>query len=231
MYILCRWCVQNEVLGPDSSRHIKWCLISTVLNYAASTVGVLLEQPTGKNAFIISTSENDSVFYSFLFPWQKLQVISHKSVNFVHCPHLQFVTRPFWEWLSAVLQQIFFIFQSSEPDLRGYWTTHGYANSRIADSRTGQVADWTTRGCHQRLSVLSFHSLGGICEATSCPVCELAYPWVVQLPSPKRAYIDRGNRYGYMWYRCNFSKQVLLLGERSPIFCRGQKPETLQWGL
>jgi len=33
----------------------------------------------------------------------------------------------------------------------GYWTTHGYANSR-----TGRLADWTTRGCHRRLCVLSF---------------------------------------------------------------------------
>ena len=29
--------------------------------------------------------------------------------------------------------------------LNGNWTTRGYANSRIANSRTGQVADWTTR--------------------------------------------------------------------------------------
>jgi len=28
----------------------------------------------------------------------------------------------------------------------GNWTTRGYANSRIANSRTGQVADWTARG-------------------------------------------------------------------------------------
>ena len=26
----------------------------------------------------------------------------------------------------------------------GNWTTRGYANSR-----TGQLADWTTRGCHR----------------------------------------------------------------------------------
>ena len=37
-----------------------------------------------------------------------------------------------------------------------YWTTRGYANSRIANSRTGRLADWTTRGCHRRLCVLSF---------------------------------------------------------------------------
>jgi len=29
----------------------------------------------------------------------------------------------------------------------GYWTTHGYTNSRIANSQTGRLADWTTRGC------------------------------------------------------------------------------------
>ena len=28
----------------------------------------------------------------------------------------------------------------------GNWTTRRYANSRIANSRTGHVADWTTRG-------------------------------------------------------------------------------------
>ena len=76
----------------------------------------------------------------------------------------------------------------------GYWTTRGYANSRtgrLADwstsgldnSRTGQVADWITRGCHRRLCVLSFRSIGGICETTRCPVRELAYPQVVLLPS------------------------------------------------
>jgi len=34
-----------------------------------------------------------------------------------------------------------------------------YANSRIAYSRTVQITDWTTRGCHQRLCVLGFHFL------------------------------------------------------------------------
>jgi len=28
----------------------------------------------------------------------------------------------------------------------GNWTTRGYANSRIANSRTGHLADWTSRG-------------------------------------------------------------------------------------
>jgi len=45
---------------------------------------------------------------------------------------------------------------------------------RLDNSRTGQVVDWTTRGCHGRLCVLSFRSFGGICETTSCPVRELA---------------------------------------------------------
>ena len=53
---------------------------------------------------------------------------------------------------------------------KGYWTTHGYANSRIANSRSGRLADWTTRGCHWRLCVLSFRSFGGVCETASCPV-------------------------------------------------------------
>jgi len=57
---------------------------------------------------------------------------------------------------------------------QGYWTTRGYANSRIANSRTGRLADWATRGCHQWLCVLSFRSFGGICETASCPVCDLA---------------------------------------------------------
>jgi len=51
----------------------------------------------------------------------------------------------------------------------GYWTTRGYANSR-----TGHLADWTTRGCHWRLCVLSFRSFGGICETASCPVRDLS---------------------------------------------------------
>ena len=31
------------------------------------------------------------------------------------------------------------------PKRCGYWTTRGYANSRIANSRTGRLADWTSR--------------------------------------------------------------------------------------
>jgi len=78
----------------------------------------------------------------------------------------------------------------------GYWTTRGYANSLIANSRTGrvtdwtspglvnsrtgQVADWTTRGCLRRLCMFSFPYFGGICETASCPVCELTSPRDVQ---------------------------------------------------
>jgi len=32
------------------------------------------------------------------------------------------------------------------PLFNGNWTTRGYANSRIANSRTGHLADWSTRG-------------------------------------------------------------------------------------
>ena len=63
----------------------------------------------------------------------------------------------------------------------GCWTTSGYANLW-----TGQLADWTTRGCHLRLCALNFRFLA-IRETASWPVrelaiCELANPWVVQLP-------------------------------------------------
>ena len=58
------------------------------------------------------------------------------------------------------------------------WSTRGLDNSR-----TGQVADWTTRGCHRQLCVLSFRSFGGICETASCPVRELNSPRDVQSAS------------------------------------------------
>jgi len=35
---------------------------------------------------------------------------------------------------------------ASVMEFRFNWTTRGYANSRIANSRTGQVAEWSTRG-------------------------------------------------------------------------------------
>ena len=36
------------------------------------------------------------------------------------------------------------------------------------------LADWSTRGCHRRLRVLSFRSFGGICETASSPVRDLS---------------------------------------------------------
>ena len=54
------------------------------------------------------------------------------------------------------------------------WTSRGLDNSR-----TGQVADSTTRGCQQRLCVLSFRFLV-IRETASCPVRELSSPRVDQ---------------------------------------------------
>ena len=68
--------------------------------------------------------------------------------------------------------------QGNTADAGGYWTTRGYANSRITNSWTGRLADWTTRGCHWRLCVLSFWSFGGIYEIVSCPVRELTSPRV-----------------------------------------------------
>ena len=51
---------------------------------------------------------------------------------------------------------------------RSDYMTNGH---RFAQVLTGQLADWTTRGCHRRLCVLSFRSFGGICETASCPLC------------------------------------------------------------
>jgi len=48
-----------------------------------------------------------------------------------------------------VLSNLFEHFASilhNHPYYSGYWTTRGYANSRIANSRTGRLADWTSRG-------------------------------------------------------------------------------------
>jgi len=67
-------------------------------------------------------------------------------------------------------------------------------SQRLLDnSRTGHFADWTTHGCHRRLCVLSFRSFGGICKTASCPVRELAYPRVVQLPSQTWDYHQGGS--------------------------------------
>jgi len=70
----------------------------------------------------------------------------------------------------------------------GYWTTCGYANSRIANSRTGRLADWTTR-------ILDKLRTGQLADVTgdfaclvfvllvasktaSCPVRDLSFPRV-----------------------------------------------------
>jgi len=67
---------------------------------------------------------------------------------------------------------------TSPPDplqvgcILGYWTTHRYANSRIANSRTGHLAD--AIGDFACLVFL----FGGICETASCPVRDLSSPRV-----------------------------------------------------
>ena len=70
----------------------------------------------------------------------------------------------------------------------GNWTTRGYANSRIANSRTGHLADWSTRVLDKsRIGQLAdaisdfaclFFLFGFICETASCPVRELTSPRV-----------------------------------------------------
>jgi len=73
-------------------------------------------------------------------------------------------------WVLALARPAFFGQCKSLISFSGYWTTCGYANSRIANSQTGRLADWSTRGldnsqtehrrCYRRLWVLSFHFFG-----------------------------------------------------------------------
>jgi len=54
----------------------------------------------------------------------------------------------------------------SKTDRRrlGYWTTRGYANSRTVNSRSGRLADWTTR-------VLDKSRTGQFADATGDFAC------------------------------------------------------------
>ena len=56
----------------------------------------------------------------------------------------------------------------------GNWTTRGYANLRIANSRTGQVADWTTRGLADAAKRTKTKHTKSPVASASCPVRELA---------------------------------------------------------
>ena len=68
----------------------------------------------------------------------------------------------------------------------GNWTTRGYANSWIANSwtidnsRTGQVADWTTRGLADAAKRMKTKHAKSPVASASRPVRELAYQRVVQ---------------------------------------------------
>jgi len=58
------------------------------------------------------------------------------------------------------------------------WSTRALVNSR-----TGQVADSTTRGCYRRLCVLSFRFLAAsarprVVQSATCPVREMSSPRV-----------------------------------------------------
>jgi len=51
----------------------------------------------------------------------------------------------------------------------GYWTTRGYANSQIANSRTGRLADWTSRGLvNSQTRQLAYWTSRGL---DNSPVC------------------------------------------------------------
>jgi len=52
--------------------------------------------------------------------------------------------------------------------LGGYWTTRGYANSRIANSRTGHLVDWSTRGLvNSRTRQLAYWTSRGLDNSRS----------------------------------------------------------------
>ena len=79
---------------------------------------------------------------------------------------------------------------------QGNWTTRGYANSRIANSWTGHLADWSTRGLQKsrtgqlavsqmppkerKLSTQSRRWHPRVVQSATCPVRELSSPRVDQ---------------------------------------------------
>jgi len=66
-----------------------------------------------------------------------LSVLSLLSVMFVYCGQMvdgSFQSNPIQYVLTGAGSPL------------GNWTTRGYANSQIANSRTGYLADWSTRG-------------------------------------------------------------------------------------
>jgi len=54
--------------------------------------------------------------------------------------------------------------------LHGSWTTRGHANSRIANSRTEQVADWTTRGLADAAKRTKTKHVKSPVASASCPL-------------------------------------------------------------
>jgi len=91
------------------------------------------------------------------------------------------IEMPFVLWTLVVLRK---------HVLDGYWTTRGYANSRIAKSRTGRLAHWTYCGLvNSRTRQLAYGTSHGLDNsrmppATACIVFVLlatyARPRVVQ---------------------------------------------------
>ena len=108
-----------------------------------------------------------------------------------HCRHGAQLSCAYWTFVvpcsALTVHYVINCSPTESPSVFGNWTTRGYANSRIANSRTGRLADWTTRGLvisrmpPATLRAYSFRFLA-IRETASCPVRELANPRVVQLP-------------------------------------------------
>jgi len=110
------------------------------------------------------------------------------------CGHWAYI---FVLWFLLFLRLLSFFFSSPNLSRRrldvyhtsthGYWTTRGYANSRIANSRTGQLADATGDFACLVFILLAASARPPVVQSARCAVRELAirelaYPRVVQLP-------------------------------------------------
>jgi len=95
----------------------------------------------GRHADLVRAGDETQV----VFLQERMDDVSAERVG-----HPTIVLSPASDVLKAHIQQ-----RSNEQTLSpleksptpgGYWTTRGCANSRIANSRTGRLADWTSRG-------------------------------------------------------------------------------------
>ena len=72
----------------------------------------------------------------------------------------------------------FFKGRDRRDTFNGNWITRGYANSRIANSRTGHLADWTTRGLADAVKRTKTKHTKSPVASASCPVRDLSSPRV-----------------------------------------------------